>query len=226
MSSYSTYHPLPIAILISGHGSNLQALMDAIEAGLPAKICVVVSNRPDAYGLERARRAGIATEVLPHQGFKDRAAYDQALMQCLDRYQPVLIVLAGFMRILGADFIQHFQNRILNIHPSLLPKYPGLNTHAEVLASGEKVHGATVHVVTEQLDRGPIIAQAALSVEDNEDAISLKNRIHTLEHQLYPAIIALYAQGRLAIQPSQVLLDGHPLPPSGLKMEFSNLKIP
>lgn len=179
----------PIAILISGNGSNLQAIIDAIDAGLPAKIVVVVSNKADAYGLERAKNAHIPTEVLSHQEYKTREAYDEALKMLLEKYQPKLIVLAGFMRILTPKFVNHFKNRILNIHPSLLPKYPGLHTHTQVLENGDKTHGITVHIVTTELDAGPILGQAEFEVapEDTED--TLKQKVQKLEHQLYPEVI-------------------------------------
>src|SRR5262249_13772005 len=162
----------------------------------PAKICVVVSNQPNAYGLERAQRAGIPTVVLPHQQFSSREKYDHALQICLDSYHPDLIILAGFMRILSASFVEHFHNRILNIHPSLLPKYPGLHTHQKVLDAKDQFHGATVHVVTAELDCGQIIAQAKTAVEPQDDVNTLKEKVHILEHQLYPEVIRLYALGR------------------------------
>lgn len=215
----TTDSPLNIAVLISGNGSNLQALIDAISAGLPAKIKVVISNRAQAYGLERAKRAGIATHVISQSDYPDRCSYDKALRDRIDHYQPQLILLAGFMRILSAEFVKHFKNRIINIHPSLLPKYPGLHTHEAVLAAGDSEHGATVHLVNEELDSGPIIAYASLSINNLDDAEKVKLKVHTLEHRLYPYVLKLWAEGRLRVINDQVLLDGSPLPESGLRVE-------
>ncbi|MFT3741173.1 MAG: phosphoribosylglycinamide formyltransferase [Gammaproteobacteria bacterium] len=209
--------PLTLAVLISGNGSNLQAIMDAITDGLPAKIAVVISNRKDAYGLVRAQQAGIPTHVLLSGDYPDRFSFDQALQNCLASYQPDLIILAGFMRILGADFISHFSQRILNIHPSLLPKYPGLHTHQQVLAQGDQQHGATVHVVTEVLDGGPIIAYAALEVAPADTVESLQAKVHQLEHKLYPYVIRLFATQHLQIGQDCVILNGNLLPPQGLE---------
>jgi len=213
----SPQNPLKLAVLISGNGSNLQAVIDAIADGLPAEICVVISNQEDAYGLERAKREEIPTEILPKTAATNNNAYDQLLCQTIDRYQPELIVLAGFMRILTANFVEHFKNQIVNIHPSLLPKYRGVNTHEQVLAARDKIHGATVHVVTPKLDDGPIVMQATIPVSPEDDAHSLKNKVHTLEHKLYPEAIRLYAAGRLKFQDNAVLLDGDALPPEGLE---------
>jgi phosphoribosylglycinamide formyltransferase-1 len=210
-------HPLKLAVLISGNGSNLQALIDATADTLPAEICVVVSNQQDAYGLERAKRAQIPTEVLVSAAATDKNAYDRTLLQTLESYQPELIILAGFMRVLGTNFIEHFKNRIINIHPSLLPKYRGLHTHEQVLAAKDKAHGATVHAVTAELDNGPIIMQTSVSVSPDDDLHSLKNKVHTLEHKLYPEVVRLYAQGRLKLQDNLVFLDGEPLPREGLE---------
>lgn len=218
MRTCSPEHPLRIAILISGNGSNLQAIIDAINDGMAAEIRVVVSDQETAYGLERAKRADIPTEVLSGQEFTSKAAYDNALRECLKGYQPELIILAGFMRILGADFVEYFKNKIINIHPSLLPKYPGMHTHQQALAAHDKIHGATVHVVTQELDSGPIIAQAALPISPDDDAHSLKHKVHTLEHKLYPEIVQLYAEGRLEFKEHTVLLDGEALPSTGLEL--------
>jgi phosphoribosylglycinamide formyltransferase 1 len=210
-------HPhLSIAVLISGNGSNLQAIIDAIRHGLCAKISVVISNQENAYGLERASLAGIPTKILARRDFPDRNSYDIALAQCLDEYAPDLIVLAGFMHILSASFVAHFHNQILNIHPSLLPKYPGLNTHEKALAAGDTWHGVTVHVVTTEVDEGPIIAQASMMVAPNDDPASLKNKVHTLEHKLYPYVLSLFANGRITIENNHVLLDGEVLPSTGI----------
>ncbi len=209
-------HPLKIAVLLSGNGSNLQAIIDTITNGLPVEICVVLSDKKDAYGLERARRAEIPTEILVQKTSWTKDTYDKALSDCLDTYQPQLIVLAGFMRILTSNFVNHFKNRIVNIHPSLLPKYPGLNTHKKVLFAKDKQHGATVHVVIPKLDRGPIIMQASLPVSPEDDEHSLKHKIHALEHKLYPEVIQLYAEGHLEFKENSVWLDDEKLPPEGL----------
>jgi phosphoribosylglycinamide formyltransferase-1 len=178
-----------IAVLISGNGSNLQAIIDAIQNGLPAEIAVVISNKGDAYGLQRAQKANIPTKVLSHKDYKTREDYDEALKDLLEQYQPKLIVLAGFMRILTAEFVHHFENRILNIHPSLLPKYPGLNTHQQVLENKDKTHGITIHIVTAELDAGPALAQAECEVALDDTEETLKQKIQKLEHKLYPEVI-------------------------------------
>lgn len=195
--TYTKEHPLSLAVLISGQGSNLQAIIDAIDQGLAAKIQIVISNQPNAFGLERAHKANIPTAVIPHQSFKNnRAGYDFALIECLEVYKPELIVLAGFMRILGPEFIKRFHHRILNIHPSLLPKYPGLNTYEQAIAAGEKQHGTTVHLVTDDLDAGPILAQASVDIEPGETPESLKAKVQKLEHKLYPEVIRLFTEGK------------------------------
>lgn len=191
---YSSNNPLPIVVLISGNGSNLQAIIDAIAVDLPAKICAVISNKVDAYGLERAKQANIPTKVIIRKDFPNRDAYEHALQQNIDQYEPRLIVLAGFMHILGERFVAAYPNRIINIHPSLLPKYPGLNTHAQVLANGDKEHGVTIHFVTPEVDAGPIIAQAKLAVLPDDTVESLQQRIHQLEHKLYPAVIRQFTR--------------------------------
>ncbi len=186
----------PIVVLISGNGSNLQAIIDAIAAGTcQAEIKAVISDKVDAYGLIRAEQAGIATAVLTRQGFADRSDYDRALINIIDRYQPRLIVLAGFMRILSPVFIAHYPKQIINIHPALLPKYPGLDTYRKALQAGDTEHGSTVHWVTDELDAGPIIAQAKLAITANETEQSLKARTQQLEHQLYPSVINKLGKG-------------------------------
>ncbi|HEB55990.1 MAG TPA: phosphoribosylglycinamide formyltransferase [Gammaproteobacteria bacterium] len=203
----STAQPLPIVVLISGNGSNLQAIIDAIQAGLPARICAVISNRPQAYGLSRAREAGIPVEVIDHRDYPSREAFDQALMACIDHYQPKLVVLAGFMRILTDEFVKHYSGRMINIHPSLLPRYQGLNTHQRVLDAGDDIHGVSVHFVTPELDSGPVILQAKIPVQANDDADTLAQRIHEQEHIIYPQVIRWFAEGRLHLQGNSVLLD-------------------
>lgn len=220
MHTYTAEHPLRLAVLISGNGSNLQALIDASEDTLPVEICAVFSNKADAYGLERAKHAGITTEVLLPHDFADRTAYDQALATCIKGYRPDLVILAGFMWVLGAEFVQAFKHRILNIHPSLLPKYPGANTHQRVLAAGDKVHGATVHLVTEVLDAGPIIAQESVEVSPADDLHSLQHKVHALEHNIYPEVIRLYAEKRLEFNDNGILLDGEALNSHGLALRL------
>lgn len=180
-----------IAVLISGNGSNLQAIIDAVNQGqIQAEIVLVLSNKASAYGLQRAQQANIPTEILSGKDFDSRESYDMALQKILDTYRPDLIVLAGFMRILSENFVNHFAGKLINIHPSLLPKYKGINTHQRVLDAGDKIHGVTIHYVTADLDDGPIIEQASLEVLSDETADTLEARIHQLEHELYPRVIA------------------------------------
>ena len=184
---------LPIVTLISGNGSNLQAIIDALAQGLAVEIRAVISNCEGAYGLERAKKYHIPREVIPHHSFSKRSSFEQILQKTIDKYQPKLIVLAGFMRKLSEDFVNHYEGRILNIHPALLPKYPGLDTHARVLAAGDREHGVSVHYVTKTVDGGPIICQAKLLVLPDDTSESLQARIHTLEHILYPKVLAWIA---------------------------------
>ncbi len=203
---------LPIVVLISGRGSNLQAIIDAIERGeLPAEIRAVISNRPHAPGLERARRAGIPTEVLDHTRFPSREAYDRALMELIDRYRPALVVLAGFMRILTPAFVKHYRGRLINIHPSLLPAFPGLDTHARALEAGAERHGVSVHFVTEEVDGGPVIAQAEVPVLPDDTPEKLAARVLEREHVLYPLVIRWFAEGRLRLEDHRIIFDGRPL---------------
>lgn len=189
---------LPVlGVLISGRGSNLQAIIDAIADGrLNARIAVVISNRPAAGGLDRARAAGIETLVIPHKAYPDRASYDSALADALEERKVRLVCLAGFMRLLGPGFVARFPNRVLNIHPSLLPAFPGLDAQHQAFAHGVKVAGATVHFVTAELDAGPIVAQAGVVVADDDTADSLAERILEQEHRLYPAAIARVLDGQ------------------------------
>ncbi len=197
------------AILISGSGTNLQAFIDRVTAGqLDLELAVVFSNRPDAFGLERARKAGIATICIEHGNFADREAFDLAMSAALDPYEPDLLILAGFMRILSPGFVEHYEGRILNIHPALLPAYPGLDTHQRVLDAGETWHGSTVHFVTEQLDGGPRILAGRLRVDANETAAELTDRIQAIEHQIYPEAAAWFAARRLAYRDGAAWLDG------------------
>ena len=197
------------AILISGSGTNLQAFIDAAGDGsLDLNIAVVVSNRPDAYGLVRARDAGIATECVRNEDYRDRAAFDEALADTLAKYEPGLLILAGFMRILSGQFVRRFEGKILNIHPALLPKFPGLNTHQRVIDAGETMHGSTVHFVTEELDAGPRILQGRVPVLTDDTASRLSARVQAVEHKIYPQAAALFASGRLEFKDGKSWLDG------------------
>ena len=202
--------PLPVVILISGRGSNLQAIIDAIAEGtLPVDIRAVISNRPQATGLQAAEQAGITTAVVDHTLYKDRQTFDQRLQACIDQYQPALVILAGFMRILSTDFVAHYRGRLLNIHPSLLPDFPGLNTHQRALDAGRNAHGASVHFVTADVDGGPVVLQARVPVQVHDTADSLAARVLEQEHQLYPLAIRWFSEQRLRLSENgQALLDG------------------
>ena len=200
------------AILISGSGSNLQSFIDQVESGqLDLDIVIVVSNRADAFGLERAAKADIPTACIDHLSFADRESFDQAIAASLDALEVDLVILAGFMRILSPWFVNHFAGRILNIHPALLPAYPGLDTHQRVLDAGEKWHGSTVHFVTEELDGGPLLMQGRVAINSNEDAADLAARVQTVEHQIYPQVVALFADGRLCSRDNSAFLGGDEL---------------
>lgn len=188
------------AVFISGNGSNLQAIIDATQRGaIDGEICCVLSNKKEAYGLVRAREANIPCIVIDHQNFKSREEFDNSIVQSLKKYAPDLVVLAGFMRILTPVFISHYLGKIINIHPSLLPKYPGLNTHQKVIDNEDAQHGVTVHFVDENLDSGPICAQSIMKV-GSEDLDTLENKIHELEHELYPKVIQDFIKGNLKIK--------------------------
>ncbi len=187
MEGYAMTQRIKVAVLISGEGSNLQALMDASrEADYPAEISFVLSNKSDAKGLERAATAGIETLVLDHKNYDGREAFDAAMTQALEARGIQLVCLAGFMRILNDEFVNHWRGKLINIHPSLLPKYKGLDTHARVLEAGDKEHGATVHWVIPELDSGETIAQEKVKICSDDTIDSLKQKVHTLEHWLYP----------------------------------------
>ena len=200
------------AILISGSGSNLQSFIDRVKDGsLNLDIVVVFSNRPDAYGLTRAREAGIETACIEHTSFESREAFDRAVTAELDPYRPELVILAGFMRILSPWFVDHYEGKVLNIHPALLPLYPGLDTHSRVLAAGDEWHGSTVHFVTAELDGGPRILQGRLRVDADETPDQLCARVQTLEHQIYPEAASWIAAGRLEFRDGAAWLDGREL---------------
>ncbi|WP_375737740.1 phosphoribosylglycinamide formyltransferase [Pseudomonas boanensis] len=208
-----------VVVLISGSGSNLQALIDSTTGcDHPARICAVVSNRADAFGLERARRAGIETRVLDHKAYADREAFDAALIEVIDAFSPHLVVLAGFMRILTPGFVRHYQGRLLNIHPSLLPKYKGLHTHQRALEAGDTEHGCSVHFVTEELDGGPLVVQAVIPVQSDDTPESLTQRVHVQEHLIYPLAMRWFAEDRLRLTPTGAELDGQELPASGQQL--------
>jgi phosphoribosylglycinamide formyltransferase 1 len=203
---------LPIAILISGRGSNMRVIAERAAAGtLPVDVRAVVSDQPVAEGLQTAAALNIATRVLQPREFADRLSYDRALVQLLEQYQPQLIVLAGFMRILTPHFIGAFANRILNVHPSLLPKYRGLHTHRRALEAGEELHGVSVHFVTEELDGGPVVLQAEVPVLSGDTEKTLSARVQQAEHRIYPQAIDWFARGRLLLKDGRAWLDGKPL---------------
>ncbi|MFC2974067.1 phosphoribosylglycinamide formyltransferase [Azotobacter bryophylli] len=207
--------PCNAVVLISGSGSNLQALIDSLGEDNPLRIRAVVSNRADAYGLTRAQNAGIATQVLDHKAFADREAFDCALIEAIDGFRPDLVVLAGFMRILTPAFVRHYSGRLLNIHPSLLPKHKGLNTHQRALDAQDSEHGCSVHFVSEELDGGPLIIQAVVPVEPGDTAETLALRVHMQEHRIYPTAVRWFAEGRLRLAAEGALLDGEKLPATG-----------
>jgi phosphoribosylglycinamide formyltransferase-1 len=208
-----------VLVLISGSGSNLQALIDGWKSGeLPIDLVAVVSNRPAVLGLERATKANIPTLVLDHKGFADRETFDRALMEKIDSFAPDLIVLAGFMRILTPEFTQRYLGRMLNIHPSLLPKYQGLHTHQRALEAGEKNHGVTVHFVTAELDGGPAVIQASVPTLIGDDATTLAKRVQRQEHVIYPLAVKWFATGELQMVNGKSLLKGELLPASGYQI--------
>jgi phosphoribosylglycinamide formyltransferase-1 len=201
-----------IVILISGNGSNMQSIVDACQTKkINGEVAAVISNRPNAHGLTRALKARVPGYLLDHTGYDTRESYDRSLIQLIDRFSPDLVVLAGFMRILSPGFVNHYAGRLINIHPSLLPKYTGLHTHRRVLESGDTFHGSSVHFVTEELDGGPIIAQRKLKIEPEDTEDTLTDKIKALEHQLYPEVVGWFSQGRLSMRDNQALMDGQPI---------------
>lgn len=215
-----------IVVLISGSGSNLQALLDSCATGfIPGKITGVISNKANAFGLKRAEAEGVATAVLSHKGFDSREDYDQALIAAIEQFKPDLIVLAGFMRILTAEFVQHFSGKLLNIHPSLLPKYQGLATHQRAIDAGDTEHGCSVHFVTEQLDGGPVILQAKVPIFPGDDASVVAERVHAQEHQIYPLVVRWFCQDRLQQQVNEAWLDGNLLPAQGYAQDEDDVEV-
>lgn len=203
-----------VVILISGRGSNMEALFAAIDRGeVPARVAAVISNRADAKGLETAAARGVPTAVVDHKAYAGREAFDAALAACIDGYAPDLVVLAGFMRILTEGFVRRYEGRLLNIHPSLLPAFPGLHTHRQALDMGVRIHGCTVHFVTPALDHGPVVVQAAVPVLDTDDEDTLAARVLAQEHLVYPLAVRWFAEGRLTLDGERVRLAAErPLP--------------
>lgn len=206
-------------VLISGSGSNLQALIEACSySDFPAEIVAVISNRSDAFGLNRAQQHGIPTAVLDHRPFASREAFDAELQKLIDRYAPDLVVLAGFMRILTPALVSHYLGRMLNIHPSLLPLYPGLHTHRRALEAGDREHGATVHFVTPELDGGPPVVQASVSVEPGDTEEILAKRVLAREHLIYPLAVRWFAEGKLVLREGKAFFEERPIPAGGVRV--------
>jgi len=208
-----------IVVLISGSGTNLQAIADKLHnqplGSEQTEIVAVISNKPDAYGLQRASDEGIESIVVASKGFNSREEYDALLSSEIDKLQPDLIILAGFMRILSSEFVNKYQGKMINIHPSLLPKYTGTNTHQRAIDAGDDVHGASVHFVTPELDSGPIVLQAKVPVFSDDTAEDLRERVLTQEHQIYPLVAQWFLAKRLIMQDNQAILDGKILPENG-----------
>lgn len=201
-----------IVVLISGSGSNLQAILDACATGLIAgRVTGVLSNRAEAYGLVRAAAAGIPVTAISHKDYASREDFDRAMQARIDGWQPDVVVLAGFMRILTPGFVRHYEGRLVNIHPSLLPRYKGLHTHRRVLAAGDRLHGCSVHYVNAELDGGPVIASGVVAVHPNDDEQTLTEKVHAIEHRLYPQVLSWMASGRLSYRNGLPVLDGGPL---------------
>ncbi|KUJ81606.1 phosphoribosylglycinamide formyltransferase [Microbulbifer flavimaris] len=220
MSARNDENRCRVVVLISGSGTNLQSIIDAAaDSDAPFEVSAVVSNKPEAFGLTRASKAGIETAVVNHRDYLDREGFDTALIETIDRHDPELVVLAGFMRILTPGFVRHYSGRLLNIHPSLLPKYQGLHTHRRALEAGDREHGATVHFVTEELDGGPPIVQAVVPIESDDTPDTLAKRVQVQEHIIYPMAVQWFAEGRLSMNGDRAELDGHPLPDSGHRID-------
>lgn len=201
-----------VVVLISGNGTNLQAIIDACKSSIKGgKVTAVFSNKATAYGLERAEKAGAQPVFIDPKSFDTRDAYDQELMRQMDEFNPDLVVLAGFMRILSSDFVRHYMGRMINIHPSLLPKYPGLNTYQRAILAGDEEHGTSVHFVTEQLDGGPVILQAKVPIFDEDTIEILTERVQAQEHRIYPLVVQWFVEGRLEMKEGKAFLDGKAL---------------
>lgn len=209
-----------IVVLISGSGTNLQAIINACKSeNYPGDVVGVISNKANVYGLTRAKEENIDAQVLSHQSYDSRESYDQALIKLIDTFKPDLVVLAGFMRILTPAFVQNFNGKLLNIHPSLLPKYQGLNTHQRAIDAGDTEHGVSVHFVTEELDGGPVILQAKVPIFAGDSADDLIARVHEQEHRIYPLVVKWFCQQRLVMENEVALFDGNLLPASGYASE-------
>ena len=209
-----------IVVLISGNGSNLQAILEACEANMPnAQVAAVFSNKADAYGLERAKQFDVNGHFVDPKAFESREDFDAELMKQIDEYQPDVIVLAGYMRILSSAFVSHYLGKMINIHPSLLPKYPGLHTHQRAIEAGDKEHGTSVHFVTEELDGGPVVLQAKVPVFEDDDADALAARVQTQEHNIYPMVTRWLVEGRLSMTEGKAYLDGFELGAHGYAAE-------
>lgn len=206
-----------VVVLVSGSGSNLQALIDHchLNHDVPVTISAVISNKATAFGLTRAQQAAIPTRVIDHKGFEDRESFDRALRDEIESFQPDLVALAGFMRILTEEFTEFYRGKMLNIHPSLLPKYQGLNTHQRALDAGDSHHGASIHFVTAELDGGPVCLQASVPIEADDTADALAARVLGKEHVIYPLAVTWFAEGRLVMNDHQAVLDGRVLPSNG-----------
>ena len=208
-----------IVVLISGSGTNLQAIIDQIEAGeINGRIVAVISNRPNVKGLQRAQQHGLESVVVDHTEFESRERFDAALQQRIDGFEPDLVVLAGFMRILTDQFVKHYEGRMLNIHPSLLPKFKGLNTHQRAIDAQESQHGCSVHFVSAELDSGAVIGQAKVAISGNDTAESLSKKVQKQEHALYPACVKLFCNGEIKSTPQGVTYQGNLLPETGLDL--------
>lgn len=208
-----------IVVLVSGSGSNLQALLDRQEE-LGYVVSAVISNRPEANALRRVAGTNVEAVVLDHKTFESRESFDEELAEKISSFRPDLVILAGFMRILSSSFVKRFRGRLLNIHPSLLPKYAGIHTHQRALDAGDSWHGVSVHFVTEELDGGPVIAQSKLRIEEQDTAETLAARVLIKEHQLYPLVTSWFAQGRLKMCDRGAELDATVLPESGIEVNF------
>ncbi len=211
-NEHNTHAHCSLVVLISGSGSNLQAIIDATRNGrIPARIAAVISNQAEAYGLQRAQQAGIETRVLDNKNHPTREAYDHELQQLVDGFKPDLVILAGFMRILTPGFVEHYQGRMLNIHPSLLPRHRGLHTHRSALEAGDTEHGASVHFVTAELDSGPVVLQVAVPVNATDTENGLAARVLEQEHRIYPMVIDWFVRGRLKVEQDKIMLDNKTL---------------
>ncbi|KEQ16731.1 phosphoribosylglycinamide formyltransferase [Endozoicomonas numazuensis] len=211
-----------VVVLLSGSGTTLQAILDQ-QNQYSYQVVGVLSNRPEAYGLERALHAGVDTQCLDHKLYSSREQFDLELMEHIDRYNPDLIVLAGYMRILSSAFVEHYQGKLINIHPSLLPKHKGLNTYQSALDAGDKEHGTSVHFVTEELDSGSVVMQAALEITPSDTAKTLEQRVKVMEHHLYPKAIDWIVSGRIDIKDDVISLDNKPLGPQGYRIAEQNI---